>query len=83
MTTSIKSLQEVIKIGVFSVPDEKSAWHIVYLLCDKGLSLDNEASKRAGYKIYSSEDRDTYICDLETRLEINFKDGTSKNIWID
>ena len=83
MTTNIKNLQEVIKIGVISVPDENSAWHIVHLLCNEGLSLDNEVSKRVGYKIYSSEDGDTYVCDLETRLEINFKDGTSKNIWID
>lgn len=83
MTTSIKNLQEVIKNSVLYVPDTKSAWHIVHLLCDEGLSLDNEVSKRVGYKIYFSEDRDTYVCDLETRLEINFKDGTSKNIWID
>lgn len=81
MTNNIFNLQQVIKNCVLYVPDEKCAWNIVYLLCKDALTLDKEVSKRVGYKIYSSEDGKTYVCDLETRLEINFNDGSSKNIW--
>jgi hypothetical protein len=42
---------------------------------------DHEASKNAGYNIYKGENG--YICDLETRLEINLDNGESFNIWIE
>ena len=46
--------------------------------------LDREATKRAGYKVYRSTNKYyDYICDLETRLEINYANGKSENIWID
>lgn len=42
---------------------------------------DHEASKNAGYNIYKGENG--YICDLETRLEVNLDNGESFNIWIE
>lgn len=46
--------------------------------------FDKEASNNAGYNIYrSTNEYDDYFCDLETRLEINYKNGKSENIWID
>ena len=50
----------------------------------KGLR-DAEASKNAGYPIYRSRDPESnaYICDLHDRLELNYDDGRSENIWIE
>lgn len=41
-------------------------------------------SARAGYSIYASDtDPREWISDLGDRLEINLKDGTTVNVWID
>ena len=46
--------------------------------------LDREATKNAGYNVYrSTKEYYDYVCDLETRLEINYANGKSENIWID
>ena len=46
--------------------------------------LDRESTKNAGYNIYrSTKEYYDYVCDLETRLEINYANGKSENIWID
>lgn len=46
--------------------------------------LDEEASSKAGYNIWRSVARyNDYICELGDRLEINYANGKSENIWID
>lgn len=48
------------------------------------MEFDREASKNAGYKVYRSTNTYyDYVCDLETRLEVNYANGKSENIWID
>ena len=41
--------------------------------------------KNAGYPIHRSCDPESgaYICDLNDRLELNYDDGRSENIWIE
>ena len=48
------------------------------------MEFDREASKNAGYKVYrSTKAYYDYVCDLEERLEVNYANGKSENIWID
>ena len=43
--------------------------------------LDKESSERAGYNVYRAKDFNCYVCDLNTRLEVNTLAG-SINIYI-
>lgn len=50
-------------------------------LLDEVFSHDSFKSERAGYPIYTCESG-SYVCDLEDRIEVNFANGLTKNIWI-
>ena len=84
ITDKVENLKAVIKSCKLVVSSLTDAWKIAYLLIgeDKVVEFDYDKSKRAGYNIYSNGDGTITISDLKTRLEINFEDGTSKNIWI-
>lgn len=63
------------------------AWKIANRIFPTDYKLDEEASKRAGYAIYSTTSKDVqyagfHISDLGTRLEINIG-AESLDIWID
>lgn len=64
------------------VTEKKEAFDIAYLMIDKSeYCYDENSSKNAGYPIYVAENN-SYICDLDSRLEVNMNNGKSKNIWI-
>lgn len=61
----------------------REAFEIAY---DKigAMEFDREGSKNAGYNVYrSTKNYYDYVCDLEERLEINYTNGRSENVWID
>lgn len=60
-----------------------NAWEEVNRIFPYSCSIDHESSQRAGYPIYRADDPEihAYICNLGDRLELNFPDGTSRNIW--
>lgn len=59
----------------------KMAWEIADKLFPTDYIFDSQMSVGAGYDIYIGPYGD-YISDLGTRLELNFTNGESKNIWI-
>ena len=62
----------------------EEAWNKAYELMKSGYSYDKNASQRAGYPIYMSDDSNSnaHVSDLGDRLEVNLDDGKSINIWI-
>ena len=62
----------------------EKAWRIAHKMI-KDLQLDKMASALAGYPIYRSElEYYDYVCDLGSRLEVNFSDDPkSINLWIE
>ena len=68
---------------MITVDSKWTAWKLVNELINTSYYKDDEASKRAGYDIYTCEDENIHISNLDTRLEINYADGTTINIWID
>lgn len=62
----------------------EKAWRIAHKMI-KNLQLDERASAFAGYPIYRSElEYYDYVCDLGSRLEVNFSDDPkSINLWIE
>lgn len=85
MTTNVNYLMDVIMKAKLEVVDKAAAWKVAYdLTGDEIISYCKYVSDRAGYPIYMNitEEGTTSICDLGNRLEVNFKNGTSKNIWI-
>ena len=62
----------------------EKAWRIAHKMI-KNLQLDKIASAFAGYPIYRSElEHYDYVCDLGSRLEVNFSDDPkSINLWIE
>lgn len=74
---------KTIHIHVNSVAD---AWKAADAIIPTDYMKDDQSTARAGYDVYRSTAAGheyTYICDLETRLEINLDDGSTVNIWID
>ena len=75
------------RINCLHVARKIDAWKIVTLFSYDCVDFvyDSMRSERAGYPIFTDQDEDamTYVCDLGNRLEINFYDGSSQNIWID
>jgi hypothetical protein len=61
------------------------AWNMVNELFPTDYYENTAKTANAGYPIYDSTlgDENGYICDLGCRLEINFADGRSVNIWIE
>ena len=71
-TMKVKSIQE--------------AWDAVSKIFPYDYMKDESASQKAGYPIYystASEHPNNWISDLGTRLEVNFENGKSENIWIE
>lgn len=82
MTDNYINLQSVITNCKLTVKNEIEAWKIVYLLIDNcDIKYDKFISHRAGYPVYVSEEDNINVCVLGDRLEINFPNGKSKNIW--
>lgn len=98
MTRDPDNLTEILNNVSLLAVSKSDAWTIALLMCkeksDSKITIDPDAgrSKNAGYSIYEiSEIREdvgdvgktiAFVSDLNTRLEVNFPDGCSKNIWI-
>lgn len=66
-----------------TVSSKKEAWELVSKLYGFDVyTQDFEASERAGYKVYRATNFNYYVCDLETRLEVNTDKG-SFNIYFE
>lgn len=63
-----------------TVTNRTDLWLIANALMPNAIKNEFE-SERAGYPVYRDNSRG-YICDLNDRLELNFLDGSSKNIWL-
>lgn len=65
----------------------QKAWKMANQIFPTDYEKDEESSLRAGYPIYRSTADGRYydyICDLNTRLELNLEDGNRTiNIWIE
>lgn len=61
------------------------AWELASWLFPWDYELDPESQSSAGYPIYRSTrpGSNARICDLNDRLELNYDDGRSENIWIE
>ena len=67
-----------------TVKNINEAWAKVNEIFPSDYNEDAAASERAGYKIHrSSINHYDYICDLGDRLEVNFADGSTVNIWVE
>lgn len=65
---------------------KKEAWELANRLFPTDYEKDEQSSERAGYPTYRSTAEGhyyDYICDLNDRLELNYSDGRSENIWIE
>lgn len=66
-----------------TVKTEFQAWEAVTALFPTEYKKDEEASKRAGYTIYrSTVNYYDYFCMLGDRIEVNFSNGKTVNVWI-
>jgi hypothetical protein len=67
------------------VSSKNEAWKIADRLFPTDYMKDDERSKNAGYDIFFStaDGVDAWISDLNDRLELNYPNGTSENIWIE
>lgn len=64
----------------------EKAWEQVNKIFPYDYEKDEKSSANAGYPIYSSTSADhpnNWISDLGNRLEVNFENGKSENVWID
>ena len=68
---------------MITVDSKRTAWKLVNTLINASYHKDEKASKRAGYDVYTDEDKSIRVNDLNTRLEIIYADGTTENIYID
>ena len=80
MTNNANSLTNVILKCKLTANSRNTALEIAYQLLDEVFSYDSFKSERAGYPIYTCNSG-SYVCDLEDRIEINFANGLTKNIW--
>lgn len=81
MTNNAEVLINVILKCKLTANSRSSAFESAYQLLDEVFDYDSFKSERAGYPIYTC-DSNSYVCDLEDRIEINFANGLTKNIWI-
>ncbi len=67
------------------VSSVKEAWELANRLFPTDYEKDEERSRRAGYPIHHSTAYgvNAWISDLGNRLELNYQDGHSENIWIE
>lgn len=63
----------------------KEAWELANRLFPTECKYDEQGSKNTGYPIYMStkEGSNAHISDLGVRLELNYDDRPSENIWIE
>lgn len=67
-----------------TVHTREQAWEEVNKIFPGDYELDAQSSERAGYPTYRSKvEFYDYICDLNTRLEVNLKDGRTINVHIE
>ena len=68
-----------------TVKNVADAWEMANKFFPTDYELDKHASDRAGYNVYSSTKAgcNAWISDLGTRLELNFENGETMNIWIE
>lgn len=60
------------------------ALHIAFMLFPYSITLDSERSKNAGYPIYYANEVDNaYICDLNSRIELNYPDGKTEYVHVE
>jgi hypothetical protein len=66
------------------VSNKGEAWEVANRFFPTDYMKDDVRSKNAGYDIYFStaDGVDAWISDLNDRLELNYPNGTSENIWI-
>ena len=65
------------------VLSKDEAWSEADRILTHDIEYDSVRSSKAGYPIYYSTSNDLeYVCDLNTRLEVNLADGSTVNIWI-
>ena len=70
---------------VMTVKSIQKAWDEVNKIFPYDYEKDEKASKNAGYPVYystASDHQNNWISDLGNRLEVNFEDGRSVNVWI-
>lgn len=66
-----------------TVKTEYQAWEAVNAFFPTEYKKDEEASARAGYPVYRSiENYYDYFCMLGDRIEVNFSNGKTVNVWI-
>lgn len=67
------------------VSSVKEAWGLASRLFPTDYEKDEERSARAGYPIHHSTANgvNAWISDFGNRLELNYNDGKSENIWIE
>lgn len=67
------------------MPPKKEAWEYVNAAFPTDYTENTIKTKNAGYPIYDSNlgDDHGWISDLGDRLEINFADGSTENVWIE
>ena len=71
-------------VNFMKVKNIQQAWYEADRLISNDYLKDYEASEKAGYSIYRSTiNHYDYICDLGDRLEVNFANGQTVNIWIE
>lgn len=85
MTDNKNNLKEIIDLCVLSVPHEYDAFKVAHLMLnvnENDMKKDDYLSDMIGCPVYVTLDNDSYICEYKSKLEVNFKDGSSKDIWI-
>lgn len=70
---------------MITVKNIKEAWELAARLFPVDYVLDDARTKRAGYPIWhtTAEGVNAWISDLTTRLELNYPNGSTENIWIE
>lgn len=68
---------------MITVTDRESAFEIAYNFYSHDFSKDEIRSAGAGYPVFAMDGSYyDYICDLGNRLECNFSNGRTINVWI-
>lgn len=67
-----------------TVNAKTDAWKIVDAVFPADYAKDEKSSAKAGYPVYRAArgDKDAWISDLGNRLEVNYGDGNTLNIWV-
>lgn len=62
----------------------EEALQLAFRLFPYSTWLDQERSDKAGYPIYYAKDTENaYICDLNSRIEINYPDGKTEHVHVE